>query len=89
MRDLTEARRSAARSPRRSSNSRRRALDDLAEMFVKRFQKLHRPAKEALDEYHLRHVDQTHRLVAMLHDVLIEQCEAFGAHAVRSAAGVN
>ncbi|HET9239221.1 MAG TPA: Tn3 family transposase [Oligoflexus sp.] len=85
------------------------ALDDLAEMFVKRMQKLHRLGKEALDQYHLRNIDQTQSLVAMLRKVIVaackseeptekrleaittavgadpdkilEQCEAYGAHA--------
>lgn len=30
-----------------------------------------RLGKEALDQYHLRHVDQTHSLVAMLREVVI------------------
>lgn len=86
-----------------------RALDDLAEMFVKRMQKMHRLGKEALERYHIRNIDQTQNLVAMLRKVVIaafksddpsekrldaitsavgtdpdkilEQCEAFGAHA--------
>jgi TnpA family transposase len=86
-----------------------RALDDMAEMFVKRMQKLHRHAKDALDEYHLQSVERTHGLVAILRqiviatcnseapekeklrsvnaalgdrpDAILEQCEAFGAHA--------
>jgi len=108
MRDLAEMKRYAlAATLVRLQTA--RSLDDLAEMFVKRMQKLHRLGKEALDQYHLRHVDQTHSLVAMLREVVIvvckseadaserlgaiaavvgadpdkvlEQCEAFGAHA--------
>lgn len=86
-----------------------RALDDLAEMLVKRMQKIHRQAQDALNQYHLRQAEQTHALVAMLREVvmaayktetsasarigaikaavgvdpdkILEQCEAFGAHA--------
>jgi TnpA family transposase len=86
-----------------------RALDDMAEMFIKRMQKIHRLAKDALDEYHLQSVEKTHGLVAILSeivlaacksespreeklqavtaalgdnpDAILEQCEAFGAHA--------
>ncbi|HYX36893.1 MAG TPA: DUF4158 domain-containing protein [Oligoflexus sp.] len=53
-----------------------RALDDLAEMFVKRLQKLHRLGKEALEQYHLRNVEQTQNLVAMLRKVVIAACKS-------------
>jgi TnpA family transposase len=53
-----------------------RALDDLAEMFVKRMQKLHRLGKEALEQYHLRNIDQTQSLVAMLREVIIAACKS-------------
>jgi TnpA family transposase len=108
MRDLSEIKRYAlAATLIRFQTA--RSLDDLAEMLIKRVQKLHRLAKEALDQYHLQRVDQTHGLVAMLREVviaacksegskddrlgavtaalgtepdaIIEQCEAFGAHA--------
>lgn len=63
-----------------------RCLDDLADMFVKRMQKLHRQGKEALDQYHLRHVDETHSLVAMLRDVVIAACKSEAPHAERLSA---
>ena len=69
-----------------------RAFDDLAEMFVKRMQKLHRLAKGALDEYHLSHVDQTHRLIAMLHDVLVALRQEASEHrflAISAAVGTD
>lgn len=55
-----------------------RALDDVAEMFVKRMQKLHRLAKEALDEYHLQSIERTHGLVAILRDIVIAACKSEG-----------
>ncbi|MDQ3230363.1 MAG: Tn3 family transposase, partial [Pseudobdellovibrionaceae bacterium] len=53
-----------------------RGLDDLAEMFVKRMQKLHRLGKEALEQYHLRNINQTQSLVAMLREVVIAACKS-------------
>jgi hypothetical protein len=53
-----------------------RALDDVAEMFIKRMQKLHRLAKEALDEYHLQSVERTHWLVAILREIVIAACKS-------------
>ncbi len=54
-------------------------LDDLAEMFVKRLQKIHQHAKDALDKYHLDQVGQTHVLVAMLHEVILAACKSKGS----------
>jgi TnpA family transposase len=42
------------------------ALDDLAEMFIRRMQKLHHKAAEALDEYRRQHQEQTDALIALL-----------------------
>ncbi|MBC7530860.1 MAG: DUF4158 domain-containing protein [Oligoflexus sp.] len=56
-----------------------RAFDDLAEMFVKRMQKIHQHAKDALDKYHLDQVGQTHVLVAMLHEVILAACKSKGS----------
>lgn len=108
MRDLAEKKRYALASALIRFQT-ARALDDVAEMFVKSMQKLHRLAKEALDQYHLQAIEQTHGLVAILRDIIVaackldasnaekfqavtdaldekpdtilEQCEAFGAHA--------
>jgi len=46
------------------------ALDDLAEMFIRRMQKLHNKAKEALDEYRRQHQEQTDALVALLERIV-------------------
>ena len=46
------------------------ALDDLAEMFIRRMQKLHNNAKEALDEYRRQHQEQTDALVALLERIV-------------------
>ena len=42
------------------------ALDDLVEMFLRRLQKLHQQAKEALAAYRDQHQEQTDALVALL-----------------------
>ena len=42
------------------------ALDDLAEMFLRRLQKLHQQAKEALEDYRRQHQEQTDALIALL-----------------------
>jgi len=42
------------------------ALDDLAEMFIRRMQKLHYKAKEALDTYRRQHQEQTDMLISLL-----------------------
>ena len=42
------------------------ALDDLVEMFLRRVQKLHQQAKEALADYREQHQEQTDALVALL-----------------------
>lgn len=42
------------------------ALDDLADMFIRRIQKLHHQAKEALEAYRLQHQEQTDALIALL-----------------------
>ena len=42
------------------------ALDDLAEMFIRRMQKLHRKAKEALEAYRRQHQEQTDTLISLL-----------------------
>jgi TnpA family transposase len=48
-----------------------RVRDDVAEMFVKRMQAIHRSAKEALDAYHLAHQRRTDGLVATLRDTVV------------------
>ena len=42
------------------------ALDDLVEMFLRRVQKLHQQAKEALADYREQHQEQTDALVTLL-----------------------
>jgi TnpA family transposase len=46
------------------------ALDDLAEMFVRRISKLHQRADEALQNYRLGHQAQTDELIALLANLL-------------------
>jgi TnpA family transposase len=42
------------------------ALDDLAEMFIRRLQKLHHQGQEALEEYRDQHQEQTEALITIL-----------------------
>jgi hypothetical protein len=42
------------------------ALDDLADMFIRRMQKLHQQAKDALEAYCHEHQEQTDTLIALL-----------------------
>lgn len=42
------------------------ALDDLAEMFLRRLQKLHHQGKDALEAYRRQHQEQTDALIALL-----------------------
>ncbi|NBD32637.1 MAG: Tn3 family transposase, partial [Cyanobacteria bacterium] len=46
-------------------------LDDLASMFIRRMQKIHVKAKEALDQYREEYQARTDRLITTLRDVLI------------------
>jgi TnpA family transposase len=46
------------------------ALDDLAEMFIRRMQKLHQQAKDALEVYRHEHQEQTDTLIALLGQIV-------------------
>ena len=48
------------------------ALDDLTEMFLRRLQKLHQQAHDALEEYRLQHQDQTDALIAFLGQIVMD-----------------
>ena len=48
------------------------ALDDLAEMFLRRLQKLHQQAHDALEEYRLQHQEQTDALIAFLGQIVMD-----------------
>lgn len=45
-------------------------LDDLAEMFIRRMQKLHGQAKEALEAYRRKHQEQTDALISLLEQIV-------------------
>ena len=47
-----------------------RALDDLAEMFLRLMQKMHHTAKEALDAYQREHQEQTDALISLLSELV-------------------
>ena len=48
-----------------------RALDDLAEMLIKRLSRIHQRGKEALTRYREQHQEQTDRLIATLHEMVV------------------
>ena len=48
-----------------------KALDELAEMFLRRMHKLHQRGEEALAEYRRQHQDHTDALIALLYDVAV------------------
>ena len=48
-----------------------RTLDDLATMFIRRMQKIHVKAKEALDKYREEYQARTDRLIATFRDVIV------------------
>ena len=48
-----------------------RTLDDLASMFIRRMQKIHVRAKEALDKYREEYQARTDRLITTLRDVVV------------------
>src|SRR5262249_22450135 len=47
-----------------------RALDDLAEMFIKRMMRVHQRGKEALAHYREQHQDHTDRLIDTLREMV-------------------
>src|SRR5258708_8880251 len=48
-----------------------RALDDLAEMLIKRLSRIHQRDKEALTRYREQHQERTDRLIATLHEMVV------------------
>lgn len=47
-----------------------KAMDDVAEIFIKTLRSLHRIAEERLQQYHLTHVQQVDRLIGQFREVL-------------------
>ncbi|WP_034293035.1 Tn3 family transposase [Herbaspirillum sp. RV1423] len=47
-----------------------KAMDDIADIFVKSVRNLHNTAEERLRQYHLQHSQQTERLIGQFRDVL-------------------
>lgn len=70
-----------------------RRLDDLGEVLIRRIQKIHTKAKEALAEHRAKHQAETDALIGKLHDILIALRDTDGSHvcqrleAIESAAG--
>ena len=48
----------------------RKALDDAADIFIRKIRNLHSTAEEKLKQYHLDHRQRTEKLVAQFRDVL-------------------
>lgn len=48
-----------------------KALDDLAEMFIKRMSSVHRKGKEALELYRIKNIQTTDKLVVTLRDMIL------------------
>lgn len=47
-----------------------KAMDDIADIFLKSLRNLHNTAEERLRQYHLQHAEQTERLIGQFRDVL-------------------
>jgi hypothetical protein len=47
-----------------------KAMDDIAEIFIKTVRSMHHIAEDRLRQYHLDHADQTERLIGQFRDVL-------------------
>jgi TnpA family transposase len=68
-------------------------LDDLGEVLIRRLQKIHTKAKEALAEHRAKHQAETDALIAKLHDMLVALRDTDGSRArlrldaVENAAG--
>jgi hypothetical protein len=60
-----------------------RALDDVAEMFIRQVNKVHHKAEEALLEYPVAHVDRTDALIGVLREIAL----AYKAEGPESNAG--
>ncbi len=72
-----------------------RRLDDLGEVLIRRIQKIHTKAKEALAEHRAKHQAETDALVGKLHNILVALRDTDGARArqrleaIENAAGTD
>jgi hypothetical protein len=48
-----------------------RALDDVADMFIRQVKKMHHKAEEALMQYQMAHADRTDALIAVLREITL------------------
>lgn len=70
-----------------------RRLDDLGEVLIRRIQKIHTKAKEALSEHRAKHQAETDALVGKLHNILVALRDTDGScarqrlEAIENAAG--
>lgn len=72
-----------------------RRLDDLGEVLIRRIQKIHTKAKEALVQHRAKHQAETDGLIGKLHDILVALRDTDGSgvrlrlEAVENAAGLD
>jgi TnpA family transposase len=72
-----------------------RRFDDLGEVLIRRIQKIHTKAKEALAEHRAKHQAETDALIGKLHDILVALRDTDGSlvqqrlEAVENAAGCD
>lgn len=72
-----------------------RRLDDLAEVLIRRIQKIHTKGKEALAEHRAKHQAETDALIGKLHNILVALRDSDGSRArqrleaVENAAGAD
>lgn len=72
-----------------------RRLDDLAEVLIRRIQKIHTKGKEALAKHRAKHQAETDTLIGKLHDILVALRDSNGSSArhrlesIENAAGLD
>lgn len=72
-----------------------RRLDDLAEVLIRRIQKIHTKGKEALAKHRAKHQAETDALIGKLHDILVALRDSDGSSArhrlesIENAAGLD
>lgn len=66
-----------------------RVYDDLGGMLIKRVRKMNRLGKLAMDEYHLKHINEAHYLIKILKDVLSSSQEGLSDKKFKAIAGEN
>jgi len=67
----------------------RKALicDDLGEMLIKRLRKMHRLGKQAMDDYHLKHISEAHHLIGILRGIMSLSSGGMSKESIQKLAG--